>query len=185
MSTLRTIAAVSSLWMVTGPALAASDYLLELGSVKGESAAAPQSIEVESFSWGVSNAGSMAAGSGGGAGKVNVQDISMTKARAPRDASSGMASGKRTAAETGADRQTATAAPQVGDVATFTVLIREAPTKASTGRTGGCGVGTHFPKATVVARGQRIEFSDVVETACTVTGSQTKKEFKGHVTLLK
>jgi Type VI secretion system effector, Hcp len=158
MSTLRKIAAVSSLWMVTGPALAASDYLLELGSVKGESAAAPQSIEVESFSWGASNAGTAAASSSGGHGKVNVQEISMTKARSPRDASSGMASGKRTAAETGADGQTATAAP---------------------------GVGTHFPKAVVVARGQRIEFSDVVETACTVTGGQTRKEFKGHVTLLK
>jgi hypothetical protein len=97
-----------------------------------------------------------------------------------------MASGKRTAAETGtADGQAAVAAPGVGDVATFTVLIRESPTKASTGRTGGCGVGTHFPKAVVVARGQRIEFSDVVETACTVTGGQTRKEFKGHVTLLK
>ena len=186
MSTLRKIAAMSSLLMVTAPALAASDYLLELDTIKGESkAATTQSIELESFSWGASNAGAAAAGSGGGSGKVSVQDISMTRAAAPRDASSGMASGKRAAPEAGADGQTAVAAPKVGDVASFAVVIRESPTKSSTGKSGGCVTGTHFPHAVIVARGQRYEFTDVVETSCTVAAGKTRKEYTGHVTLMK
>src|SRR5512141_65638 len=79
MSTLRIFAAVSTLLMAAAPALAASDYLLQLDPVKGEGkdAAAPQTIEVESFSWGVSNPSSASMGSGAGAGKVNMQDLSV------------------------------------------------------------------------------------------------------------
>jgi len=56
---------------------AASDYLLEIEGIKGESSDAkrPGTIEIESFSWGVSNAGSFAGGGGGGAGKVSMQDF--------------------------------------------------------------------------------------------------------------
>jgi len=191
MSTLRILAAVSSLLMAAAPAMAASDYLLQLDPVKGEGkdAAAPQSIEVESFSWGVSNASSTAMGGGAGAGKVNMQDLSVTSVQAPRDVSTGMATGKRTAAvaATVGDGQAVAVqtAPNVGDVATFTVLIRESPSKASLGKTGACATGTHFPHAVVVAKGQRYELSDVVETSCTASNGLTKKDFKGHVTLMK
>jgi type VI secretion system secreted protein Hcp len=185
MSTLRLIAAVSSLLMAAAPALAASDYLLQLDTVKGEATAATQSIEVESFSWGVSNAGAAAASSGGGSGKASMQDMSVMKARAPRDASSGMASGKRAAPEAAADGQAAAAPPKVGDVASFTVLIRESPTKSSTGKSGGCATGKHFSNAVLVARGQRYELADVVETSCTVADGKTRKEYTGHVTLMK
>jgi type VI secretion system secreted protein Hcp len=169
--------------MVTVPALAASDYPLQLDTVKGEATAATHSIEVESFSWGASNAGAAAAG--GGRGKVSVQDISMTKASAPRDVSTGMASGKRVAPEAAADGQAAAAPPKVGDVATFTVLIRESPSKSSTGKSGGCATGKHFSNAVLVARGQRYELADVVETSCTVADGQIKKNYTGHVTLMK
>jgi hypothetical protein len=182
MSTLRIIAAVSSLLMVTVPALAASDYLLQLDTVKGEATAATQSIEVESFSWGTSNAGAAATSRGGG--KVNVQDISMTKAHAPRDASTGMASGKRAAPEAAAG-QTAVTPPKVGDVASFAVVIRESPTKSSTGKSGGCATGKHFSNAVLVAHGQRSELADVVGTSCTVADGQSKKNYTGHVTLMK
>jgi len=190
MSTLRILAAVSSLLLTAAPVLAASDYLLVLDGVKGKGSdsAAPQSIEVESFSWGVSNAGSAAMGTGAGAGKANVQDISLTSVQSPRDAASGMATGKRAApvADVAADGRTdAVAAPKVGDVATFTVAVRESPSKASLGKNGACATGQHFPHAVVVARGQRYEFSDVVLTSCTVVDGLSKKEFKGHVTLLK
>ena len=189
MSTLRIFAAVSSLLMAASPAFAASDYLMQLDPVKGEGkdTATPQSIEVESFSWGVSSASSAAMGGGAGAGKVNVQDLSVMKAQAPRDAMSGMATGKRAAPVAAADGQAvaAAAAPKVGDVATFTVAIRESPSKASTGKVGDCVKGTHFPHAVIIATGQRYEFSDVVLTSCTVDGGLMKKEFKGHVTLLK
>ena len=58
----------------------ASDYLLEIDGIKGESSDAKhkETIEVSSFSWGVSNAGSFAAGGGGGAGKASFQDLHFT-----------------------------------------------------------------------------------------------------------
>src|SRR5207302_1330516 len=58
----------------------ATDYLLEIDGIKGESKdkAFPGTIELESFSWGQSNAGSHATGTGGGAGKVSFQDLHFT-----------------------------------------------------------------------------------------------------------
>lgn len=59
----------------------ASDYLLELDGIKGESLDSKHKdcIEIDSFSWGFSNPGSMGRGSGGGTGKVSFQDIHFTK----------------------------------------------------------------------------------------------------------
>ena len=56
----------------------ASDIFAKLGDIKGESLDAKHKDEVEvlSISWGVSNAGSMAFGGGGGAGKATFQDLS-------------------------------------------------------------------------------------------------------------
>ena len=58
---------------------AASDFLLELDGIKGESSDSrhPQTIEVESFSWGVSNAAAVAGG-GTTAGKASFSDLSVT-----------------------------------------------------------------------------------------------------------
>lgn len=58
----------------------ASDFLLEIDGIKGESQDAKhkETIEIMSFSWGASNAGSFGAGSGGGAGKVSFQDLHFT-----------------------------------------------------------------------------------------------------------
>jgi len=58
----------------------ASDYLLEIDGVKGESSDKkhPGTIEIESFSWGATNSGSHAGGTGGGAGKVSFQDITFS-----------------------------------------------------------------------------------------------------------
>ncbi len=55
----------------------ASDYLLEIEGIKGESTDSkhPNSIEIESFSWGATQPGAHAGGGGGGAGKVVFQDI--------------------------------------------------------------------------------------------------------------
>ena len=57
----------------------ASDYLLELDGIKGESLDEKHKdkIEIDSFSWGVSNEGNM--GRGGGTGKANFQDLHFTK----------------------------------------------------------------------------------------------------------
>jgi type VI secretion system secreted protein Hcp len=58
----------------------ASDYLLEIEGIKGESKDSkhPNTIEVESFSLGNTNDGSAAHGSGAGAGKVHFQDAHFT-----------------------------------------------------------------------------------------------------------
>ena len=57
----------------------ASDYLLELDGIKGESSDAKhkETIEISSFSWGVSNPGSFASGGGGGTGKASFSDLSL------------------------------------------------------------------------------------------------------------
>lgn len=58
----------------------ASDYLLMIDGIKGESSDSKHAgeIEIDSFSWGCSNAGSHSGGGGGGAGKVSFQDVHFT-----------------------------------------------------------------------------------------------------------
>jgi type VI secretion system secreted protein Hcp len=57
--------------------MAAVDYFLKLAGIEGESGDAKHKgeIELQSFSWGATNAGTHAGGSGGGAGKVAMQDF--------------------------------------------------------------------------------------------------------------
>lgn len=59
----------------------ASDYLLEIEGIKGESQDHKHkgTIDVSSFSWGASQPGGFHSGGGGGAGKVSYSDISFTK----------------------------------------------------------------------------------------------------------
>jgi type VI secretion system secreted protein Hcp len=62
------------------PQAAASDYLLEIDGIKGESSDKKHkdTIELESFSWGVSQTGLHSSGGGGGAGKASFQDLHFT-----------------------------------------------------------------------------------------------------------
>jgi len=59
----------------------AVDMFLKLDGIKGESQDSKhkEEIHVESFSWGMTQTGAHSTGGGGGAGKVAVQDISVTK----------------------------------------------------------------------------------------------------------
>jgi type VI secretion system secreted protein Hcp len=59
----------------------ALDMFIKIGNVAGESANADHkdSIDVLSWSWGASQAGSGAVGGGSGAGKVHIQDLHVTK----------------------------------------------------------------------------------------------------------
>ena len=61
--------------------MAAVDYFLKIDGIQGESLDAKHKgeIELESFSWGESNAGTTATGGGAGAGKVNMQDLHVAK----------------------------------------------------------------------------------------------------------
>ena len=57
--------------------MAAVDYFLKIDGIQGESKADKHKdeIDIESFSWGETQSGTFAAGGGGGAGKVSMQDF--------------------------------------------------------------------------------------------------------------
>jgi type VI secretion system secreted protein Hcp len=59
----------------------AMDMFLEIEGVEGESVDSVKAgaIDILAWSWGASQSGSFHTGTGGGAGKVNVQDLSVTK----------------------------------------------------------------------------------------------------------
>ena len=61
--------------------MAAVDYFLKIDGVDGESTDDKHKgeIELESFSFGASNAGSFSSGGGGGSGKVAMQDFHFVK----------------------------------------------------------------------------------------------------------
>ena len=75
----KLLVAIVSALAFAGSLQAASDYLLEIEGIKGESVdeAHRASIEVTSWSWGVSNASSTTGG-GAGIGKVSFQDFHFT-----------------------------------------------------------------------------------------------------------
>ena len=183
---IKAAAAGAALMATSITAIAASDYLLEIDGVKGEASAAPATIEIQSFSWGASNPSSVGS-SGMSAGKVAVQDLSRAVV-SPRDAASGQASGKRVAAAdvSGDGVASATLAPaDAGKIRSFTAMVRESPTKASTGITRACATGQHISKATLRGPRQTVSLDDVVVSSCTVVGDMRKYEFTGHVTLIK
>lgn len=57
-----------------------SDYLLEIEGILGENqdSKIKNTIEIDSFSWGVTHPGSFAEGTGGGTGKATFQDVHFT-----------------------------------------------------------------------------------------------------------
>jgi type VI secretion system secreted protein Hcp len=59
----------------------AVDMFIKIGELKGEAQDKKHKDEIDviSWTWGVTNSGTAHVGSGAGAGKVNVQDISFTK----------------------------------------------------------------------------------------------------------
>ncbi len=59
----------------------AVDMFIKIGDDRGrgEGCQAPKDIDVLAWSWGASQSGTTHVGSGAGAGKVNVQDLSLTK----------------------------------------------------------------------------------------------------------
>jgi type VI secretion system secreted protein Hcp len=63
--------------------VAATDFFLVIPEIKGESGDSvfkdKDAMDIQSFSWGLSNAGSMAVTGGGGQGRSSFQDIHFTK----------------------------------------------------------------------------------------------------------
>jgi len=74
--TLSTLAIATSL-----PCQAASDFFLKIDGIDGESTDDRHKgeIDIQSFSWGMSNSASFSSGGGGGAGKVSLQDFHFTR----------------------------------------------------------------------------------------------------------
>lgn len=72
--------AALALTLFSGPAAAATNYYLKIDSIDGESVAKgyEKAIELNAFSWGVSNSGSLGGG-GGGSGKASFSDLSWTQ----------------------------------------------------------------------------------------------------------
>ena len=67
--------------LFTLPAQAGTDIFLALTDISGESqdTAYAGKIEVQAWSWGMTQSGTMHVGGGAGAGKVSVQDLTLTK----------------------------------------------------------------------------------------------------------
>jgi type VI secretion system secreted protein Hcp len=59
----------------------AVDMFIKIGDIKGESQGKDHTDEIDvlAWSWGMSQSGTFHMGSGGGAGKASVQDLSLTK----------------------------------------------------------------------------------------------------------
>jgi type VI protein secretion system component Hcp len=185
-----TVAAIALLAMATVAAAAEPATVLTIEENSEQAASAPASIEVSSWSWGASNPG-MAKSSGMGAGKVNVQDLSRA-AQSPRDAASGLATGKRQhkpitvtkPMEVGAAAQTL-GAPKIGEATTLVAEIQESATVANSALARACASGKHIAKATLTARGQTTEMKEVVVSSCAVTDNVRRFELTGHVTLIR
>lgn len=69
------------LLVVSTPAPGAVDMFLKIGDIKGESKDKDHKdwIDIQSYSFGLSNSGTFAVGGGGGAGKVSFQDFNFAK----------------------------------------------------------------------------------------------------------
>ena len=74
-------AVAAAAFISTAPLQAASDYLLEIEGIPGESVDAlhPRTIEIQSFSLGASNPALVSTGGGASSGKVSFSDISFSK----------------------------------------------------------------------------------------------------------
>lgn len=206
----RSLTLAAAVFCLATPALAASGDVLEIPGVPGDAAArgGMSRVEVLSWSWGASNAGTASAG--GGVGKVSVQDLSMTKpvkgtapelaatqVVSPRDPASGQPTGKRSAgaavADVDGDGAAEVAAPAVGSVAAVRVALDPAASPVVAELMRGCAKGKHFGSVVLTVGGKRYEMSDATFTcSAPAAGSarstaviSSKGELRGHVTLIK
>jgi type VI protein secretion system component Hcp len=181
-SALVALSTASALFAAVS-AFAASDYYLKLGDIKGESAehAAQATLQVSAFSWGANQAGSSHTVSGGG--KASMQDLSVTRAAAPRDAASGMPTGKRQHKPVMLTADGEGAADSAMRTVNVSIPAADSATTQSLDRA--CASGNHIESAELGGKGERYKLSDVVVSSCTVAGIERKYELRGHVTLMK
>lgn len=177
---LATVVA-SGILLAATASLAASDYYLKIEGVEGEATRAqPETIELQSWSFGASNSAVVS----------------------PRDTASGMATGKRqhnplvitkpvepsTPLLRESPTRATTAAADTGapaEVRTVTFSVPE-PGNASTAALARmCASGKQIRSAVLSSPSGRYQLQDAVITSCAVAGNERRYEFRGHVTLMK
>ena len=182
--------ACASLLAIPAAVGAPADYFLTIEDSQAKAATRTPGgqIQLESFSWGLSQGKvSTSSGTGGGAGKATVQDLSVTQSSPAREPASGMATGKR--------QQTAVAAmavapPAAGPAAldSFSFVVNAHGDPSSRVLLDACASGQPIPRAFLTGGGQRYEIRDLVVTSCDVVGAGEQRKIvtrTGHVTLMK
>lgn len=167
--TVLSTVVISGVLLAATASLAASDYYIKFDGVDGESKsrARAETIEMQSWSFGASEAGVVA----------------------PRDAASGLATGKRMhkpkTVITADAADARTAAPAVGEIRTVTFAVPE-PGNTSTEQLARlCASGKPIKSAVLNGPDGRYQMKDVVVSSCAVNGNERRYELKGHVTLMK
>lgn len=183
LSAKSAIVSGAALLLTAAVGYAASDFLLEIEGVAGESSTSPSTIELNSFSFGASNPTAVGPGGGAGSGRT----AASSSVVAPRDVATGQSSGRRVAAGdvSGDGHADVITASSLGQTLSFSAMVRESPTKASTGGLARCAQGQHISKATLRGPRQTVSLDNVVVTSCPAAAGERKYEFTGHVTLIK
>jgi type VI secretion system secreted protein Hcp len=135
--------------------MAQVDYFLKIDGIEGESSDATfaKHIQIESWSWGESNAGTHGSGSGGGAGKASFQDLNFTAK--VNKASASLAQ----ACATGQHIKSAELiARKAGDKPQVFLKVKLTDVLCSSYQTGGTGRGEVVPTDQVSLNFGRIEF---------------------------
>jgi len=162
---------VSGALLAATASLAASDYYIKIEGVEGEATRSkPQTIELQSWSFGASNSAVVS----------------------PRDAASGLATGKRQhkptmtmeAGATTSSRE-AVAEPAAAEVRTVSFSVPEPGNDSTAELAKMCASGKHIKSAVLSSPSGRYQLQDAVITSCAVSGAERRYEFRGHVTLMK
>lgn len=176
--TVLSTVVISGVLLAATASLAASDYYLKIEGVDGESARS-QTIELQSWSFGASNAGVVSprdAASGLATGRRQHNPMTISK---PLEPSTPLLRESPTKASTGAP------ATAVAEVQTVTFSVPE-PGNASTADLARmCASGKHIKNAVLSSPNGRYQLRDAMITSCAVTGNERRYEFRGHVTLMK
>ncbi|MEX2148666.1 MAG: type VI secretion system tube protein Hcp [Steroidobacteraceae bacterium] len=157
--TVLSTVVISGVLLAATASLAASDYYIKFDGVDGESKsrARAETIELQSWSFGASQAGVVA----------------------PRDSASGLATGKRQ------HKPMTVITPAAGETRTVTFAVPE-PGDASTAQLARlCASGKPIKSAVLSSPDGRYQMNDVVVSSCAVKGNERRYELKGHVTLMK
>lgn len=161
--TLRAIQA-AALAALAASGATAGDAYLKLGDIKGETATSEKDhkkwIDIHSFSWGTTQAvGGVRIATGDVDGDGRADAAATTDVQAPRDSSSGMATGKRQHKPLTISKEMDKASPKLAQPsAKGSMSFR--------GQVTGCAAGTTYPSATLKTAAYRYEMKNVVITSC-------------------